>query len=389
MGVKFSILVPTYNRPTYLAQALETVQRQRNVQTEIFVLDDASAEPASIVCERFSDLNLRCIRFRENVHVSVMHESILDEVSGDVLFILEDDNGLAPDVLKIIGNIFETHSEINVLGTGFVLYDHSSGKMRPKNGRTSFSGELASYDARQYMLKSCASCGIGSYHGYTQPPMDHVSATFCAVRFVKQYHKESGPLFIPPAGDYRIRFHLAAKRFYYYDVPAFYVGVHPGQATNTRDKNSRLRLVNGSWVKNYKIENSPLKRSITFPNISADWLLRDAFDSGLLRPSISLFSPGFYRLHIEQILTDSPWTRRTLVDLIEALPRATLSYALHLPFRRWLAQLRKLIAQPRTVLHNRLRARPDAAADWPVCSSPLQAAEWVRRNLWPSQTDHF
>ena len=389
MGVKFSILVPTYNRPTYLAQALETVQRQRNDQTEIFVLDDASAEPASIVCERFSDLNLRCIRFRENVHVSVMHESILDEVSGDVLFILEDDNGLAPDVLKIIGNIFETHSEINVLGTGFVLYDHSSGKMSPKNGRTSFSGELASYDARQYMLKSCASCGIGSYHGYTQPPMDHVSATFCAVRFVKQYHKESGPLFIPPAGDYRIRFHLAAKRFYYYDVPAFYIGVHPGQATNTRDKNSRLRLVNGSWVKNYKIENSPLKRSITFPNISADWLLRDAFDSGLLRPSISLFSPGFYRVHIEQILTDSPWTRRTLADLIEALPRAALSYALHLPFRRWLAQLRKLIAHPRAVLHNRLRARPDAAADWPVCSSPLQAAEWVRRNLWPSQTDHF
>src|SRR6202030_804618 len=265
MGLTFSILLPTYNRPKYLAQALETVRWQRNVEVQVLVLDDASAEPASIVCERFSDLNVRCIRFRENVHVSVMHESVLDDLSGDVLLILEDDNGLAPDVLETIGNVFEARSDIKVLGTGFVLYDHSSGKIRPKNGRTSFSGELTGYDTRQYMLKSCASCGIGPYDTYMQPPMDHVSATFCAIPFVKQCHL-SGPLFIPPAGDYRMRFHLSAKRFYYYDVPACYIGVHPGQATNTRDKNSRLRLVNSSWTKDYKIESSPLKRSITFPN---------------------------------------------------------------------------------------------------------------------------
>jgi molybdate transport system regulatory protein len=56
-------------------------------------------------------------------------------------------------------------------------------------------------------------------------------------------------------------------------------------------------------------------------------------------------------------------------------------------YRRIDEQAEKIAADDMVALKR--RARPDAAADWPVCSSPLQAAEWVRRNLWPPQTDHF
>ncbi len=381
MRHKISILIPTYNRNALL-QALEGVRGQRNDDLEVLVLDDASNPPAADACRDFSDLPLRVVRFDTNVHVSAMHEKVLDGISGDLMYILEDDNGLVPGALDCVDDLFGTVPEMVMLGTGFVLYEHGSGSLLPMNGKQQFSGGLDRFDSREYMLKNLAYCGIGNQDQYRQPPMNHVSATFVSVPFLKEHRRSQGPVFMKPAGDYRLRFHVAAGTFHYLDKPLAYVGTHPGQATNVSRKNSRLRLLSSSWARDYTIQHSPLRKGITFNNISADWVLGDAFELGLLRPGPGLLQPSFFAAHLRSILTDSPWTTRTVRDLLEALPQAGLSWALNPPLRRWARQFAKLLTRPGTVFHNRFARQEVEPLAWPVGVDAIEAAQWVRDNLW-------
>jgi glycosyltransferase involved in cell wall biosynthesis len=377
---RFSILIPTYNRNALLREALEGLCRQETSDIEVIVLDDASDPPAKLIVDEFPELCIQYRRFEKNVHITEMHESALDALCGDIIYILEDDNGLIPGALQQVDALFREHPDIKMLGTGFVLYNHTTRALDAMSGKRLFSHQLEVFDSREYMLKNLSSCGIGRVNQYRQPPVNHVSATFVSGNFIKDYRAANGAIFMKPAGDYRLKFHLAAGRFYYFDAPLAYVGTHPGQATNITLPNSRRRLQQSSWTRNYDIKHSPLKKGVTFPNISADWVLGDAFETGLLKPSVGLLQASFLRQHINCILSDSPWTWSTLRDLAEVLPHAMVANILHPPILKWLRQVVNLIKSPDKVLRNRLRPKRPTEA-WPEGMDALTAAEWVHSNL--------
>jgi glycosyltransferase involved in cell wall biosynthesis len=378
--MRFSIVVPTYNRNALLREALEGLRTQGVRDLQVIVMDDASDPPAKTVVDEFQDLHIEYRRFTANVHITEMHESVFDSLSGDIVYILEDDNGLVPGALQKVEGIFRDHPEITMLGTGFVLYNHATRALTPQDGKIVFSHHLEIYDSREYMLKNLAYCGIGTNDQYRQPPINHVSATFVSGKFIKEYRSEHGAMFIKPAGDYRMNFYLAARKFHYYDAPLAYIGTHPHQATNISLPNSRRRLMQSSWTRDFKIKHSPLKRGITFPNISADWVLGEAFASGLLRPQWGILQPSFLKLHIQCILTDSPWNWTTIRDLAEALPHVAMNSIRKPPILKWLRQIVKLIKHPTEVIRNRL-FRVETKCDWPSGIDSLSAAKWTKENL--------
>jgi len=94
---KFSVIVPTYGRPRYLADAIQSVLAQTVPDFECLVVDDASPEPV----ESPGDERVRVIRRETNGGPAAARNSGIDAARGDFVTFLDDDDLYAPDRLEI------------------------------------------------------------------------------------------------------------------------------------------------------------------------------------------------------------------------------------------------------------------------------------------------
>ncbi len=55
MNIRFSVLMPAYNREKYVAQAIDSVLSQGFKDFELFVIDDGSTDKTLQVLESYGD----------------------------------------------------------------------------------------------------------------------------------------------------------------------------------------------------------------------------------------------------------------------------------------------------------------------------------------------
>ena len=94
----FSVVVPTFGRPEYLAACLDSILAQTVEDLEIVVVDDGSPEPVSIAVE---DARVRLVRRKENGGPAAARNSGLDVVRGTYLAFCDDDDLFTPDRLAL------------------------------------------------------------------------------------------------------------------------------------------------------------------------------------------------------------------------------------------------------------------------------------------------
>lgn len=127
---KFSVVIPTYNRPQLLIRALASVSAQDNLCDDIIVIDDCSTIPASTVLERQE--GLRVFRFEQNQGVNKARDFGLQKAKNNFVITLDDDDELLPDCLKIIVNTLNEFLDNNtsfpmfmfLVTNGTMLYEH-------------------------------------------------------------------------------------------------------------------------------------------------------------------------------------------------------------------------------------------------------------------------
>ena len=93
----FSIVIPTHDRPDFLAEALASVQAQRCTDFECIVVDDCSTTPAVIP----GDDRFRVIRRAVNGGPAAAVNAGLAEARGDYVIRLDDDDLFTPERLDI------------------------------------------------------------------------------------------------------------------------------------------------------------------------------------------------------------------------------------------------------------------------------------------------
>lgn len=108
-----SVILPTYQRPEQLRQAIGSVLGQRYTRWELLVVDDGSDTAKSVVAE-VGDERVRCIEV-EHGGPSVARNAGLDTASGSVIAYLDDDNLLDPGWLAAVVWAFAKHPEREVL----------------------------------------------------------------------------------------------------------------------------------------------------------------------------------------------------------------------------------------------------------------------------------
>jgi glycosyltransferase involved in cell wall biosynthesis len=95
-----SIIIPTYNRLSYLAEAIESAVYQTYQNIEIIVSDDCSVDNPQWIVESFKDSRIKFRRNSSNLGVAVNVSTAIKKARGKYLATLNDDDVWQKDFLE-------------------------------------------------------------------------------------------------------------------------------------------------------------------------------------------------------------------------------------------------------------------------------------------------
>lgn len=122
-----SVILPTYDRPEYLKQAVRSVCRQTYSSIELLVIDDLSPVPASetlddVDCESISDV--RCIRHEQNRGANAARNTGIREADGEfIAFLDDDDRWLAEKTSRQVERFRRGPDDLGVVTVGSRIVD--------------------------------------------------------------------------------------------------------------------------------------------------------------------------------------------------------------------------------------------------------------------------
>ncbi len=108
-----SVIIPTYNRISFLQQAIRSVFAQDYENIEIIVVDDCSTDGTAEYLQALG--NVTFFRFREHQGQCSARNSGLDLAKGKYIQLLDDDDALIPGIIKKHVFFLEEHSEIDLV----------------------------------------------------------------------------------------------------------------------------------------------------------------------------------------------------------------------------------------------------------------------------------
>jgi glycosyltransferase involved in cell wall biosynthesis len=97
----FSIVIPVFNRPAAIQQAVDSCLAQTFDDFEIIVVDDGSTESACDALKDIRDKRLKCVRLEKNRGVSTARNIGMDLASGRYIAFLDSDDIFEKEKLRI------------------------------------------------------------------------------------------------------------------------------------------------------------------------------------------------------------------------------------------------------------------------------------------------
>lgn len=128
--MRFSVIIPLYNKAPYVGKALQSVLDQTFTDYEIIVVDDGSTdESARVAGEVLSKAAVDCQLIRqENAGVSVARNNGVARSKGDFLCFLDADDWWDPSFLERMDWLIKTYPDAGIWGTNY--YYVKNGRMR-------------------------------------------------------------------------------------------------------------------------------------------------------------------------------------------------------------------------------------------------------------------
>ena len=136
-----SVIVPTYNYGSYIAEALASIAAQTLQPTQIIVIDDGSTDQTRAVVESQRMPNLRYV-YQNNAGVSAARNRALELASGEYIAFLDADDRWRPRMLEQQAALLKSDPHMVFCFSNFVRFDHASGTLL--NEQFYYYSELAS-----------------------------------------------------------------------------------------------------------------------------------------------------------------------------------------------------------------------------------------------------
>ena len=105
--MRFSIIVPVYNRPDEVDELLESLMRQDVKDFEVIIVEDGSVNPCEEICQHYTDRMNIHYYYKENSGPGQSRNYGAERAQGDYLLILDSDVVLPQGYLKAINDELE------------------------------------------------------------------------------------------------------------------------------------------------------------------------------------------------------------------------------------------------------------------------------------------
>ncbi len=107
--MKFSIIIPTYNRASFLPRAIESVLAQTYTDWELIIVDDGSTDNTKDVVSQYKDPRIRYI-YQKNAERSAARNNGINHAIGDYVCFMDSDNQMHSDRLQLLADAITTKS---------------------------------------------------------------------------------------------------------------------------------------------------------------------------------------------------------------------------------------------------------------------------------------
>jgi glycosyltransferase involved in cell wall biosynthesis len=137
MTPKVSVTIPTYNRVSYLSQAIESVLAQSFSDFELIVCDNASTDATPLLVEQYADSRIRYVRHSGNLGMADNWRAALATAAGQYVAFLGDDDWWSPDFLARLTPPLERYPEVDVSFADHWIVDHDGAFLHDATERSS------------------------------------------------------------------------------------------------------------------------------------------------------------------------------------------------------------------------------------------------------------
>ena len=115
-NVRYSFIIPIYNRPDELNELLESILHQSITDFEVIVVEDGSTITCQDVCQTYSCHFKLHYYEKPNSGPGPSRNYGVERAVGDYVIILDSDVVLPPDYLKNVDTFITSHSDISLFG---------------------------------------------------------------------------------------------------------------------------------------------------------------------------------------------------------------------------------------------------------------------------------
>lgn len=129
--MKFSVIIPLYNKAPYVTKAIESVLLQSFTDFELVIMDDGSKDDSFEVAQKAIQGHNSCFIYKqENAGVSMARNNAVSFSQGDYLCFLDADDWWNPDFLKEMSKLIDEFPEAGIYGTSYTIVNETKHKTR-------------------------------------------------------------------------------------------------------------------------------------------------------------------------------------------------------------------------------------------------------------------
>lgn len=134
--MRFSIIIPVYNKAPYVAKALQSVFEQTCQDYELIVVDDGSHDGSDSIVENAIKASqqpttkVMMIR-QENAGVSTARNNGVAASHGEYVCFLDADDWWEPTFLEEMSALIEEFSDAGIYGTGYYIVKNQKKRVAP------------------------------------------------------------------------------------------------------------------------------------------------------------------------------------------------------------------------------------------------------------------
>jgi len=122
-SLKFTILIPSYNGAEVIGDTLRSILPQSFSNYEIIVQDDASTDNTEEIVKSFGDPRIKFFRNKKNLGYPGNLEEARKRASGDIIYLMGQDDILGKDALENTRQAFEISEDIGAIARPYFWFD--------------------------------------------------------------------------------------------------------------------------------------------------------------------------------------------------------------------------------------------------------------------------